>query len=164
MEPFFVGEAVEPGYGSFGLFLQGRIRPVGRNHRFEQAPEVFAGIEFRRAKGEPDHLDLGSLSGFQHALGMMGRRVVPDEQLGSLWPHLAQRLHECLAIIGAAALADHAHQFPSLDIERSVQHPSPIAPTDENHLLLPPFGPGAAQRGKLAQRRLIPDPDLLPLG
>jgi hypothetical protein len=75
---------------------------------------------------------------------MMRRRVVPNEELGHLWPQLAQRLHKRLTIIGAAALPYHSHEVSRPDIERAMNHPPPIAPTDDDDVLLPPFGPGAA--------------------
>lgn len=38
-----------------------------------------------------------------------------------------------------------------------------IASANDDHVLLPPFGPSRAQRGKLAQRGFVADPDLLAL-
>lgn len=90
---------------------------------------------------------------------MMRRRIVPNEQLGHLWPHATQGFYEGQAIVRPAPLANQLDQFSRLDMERAMQHPPPVAPADEDHLLLAPPGPCTAQWRELTQGRLIPYPD-----
>ena len=106
------------------------VDAIGGDDGFGQPPEVFAGHEFRRAKGQPGDGDLGSGRSGEHPFGMMRRRVVPDEQLRHIRPHLPQHLDKRQAIILAAALADERHQFTGRRVECAMHHPAADASAD----------------------------------
>lgn len=82
-----------------GEGLHRLVDAIGRHDRLRQSPEVFAGHQFWRPEGQPSDGDLsGSCCGL-NPFGMVRRRIVPHEELGHVWAHLAKRVHECQAVI-----------------------------------------------------------------
>ena len=149
---------IEPGDRLLGEQVAGVIDPVGGHDGFEQPPQVLQRVECRRAEREPGDGDVGRLGSRQDPLGMVGRCVLPAEQLGHVGTEAASVLAEGAAIVLAAALADHLHQLAGRSVERAVDHPPAVAPRNDNDPLLATPGPPGPQRRTLAQRRLLATP------
>jgi hypothetical protein len=99
--------------------------------------QILTGHEFRSLKGQEGDLDVGACCGVPHEIGMMRRRVIPDQQLGRLRSHLAQLFDEGLGIGGPIPLAeDQAHHLASDDMERAQEHPGGIAAAHHHPRLL----------------------------
>lgn len=141
---------VQPGEGVGNQRLERIIDPVGGDYRLEQPLEILQPVEFGRAEEEPGEGNTGLFRRLRDPLGVVGRRIVPDQQLGNLRAHLAQLFEEGDAVVLAAALARQVNQIPALRIERAVNHPPPVALTDDDFALLGALGPTGAQRRELA--------------
>src|SRR5260370_6681832 len=150
----------EPGNGALGLLLDRRVDPIGGDLCLGQPPQVLAGHQLGGTEGQEDNADVGRRGCGLPALGVVGWGVVPDEQLGDVGTHLAERLHEGRAVVLAAALTDEGDEVAGGGIERTVHDAATGAAGDDDHLLLAPPRPGGPQRRELPQRRLLTEPDL----
>ena len=144
--------------------LQRVVDPIGGDHCFEQAPDVFQRIEFGRAKGQPGNGDADLFRRRQNPLGMVGRSVIPDQQFGHIRPHRAEVLDEGDAVVLAAALPPQLDQFAGVGVEGTVDDTPSVAARNHHFALLAALGPARPQWGELAQRRLVAEPDLAPTG
>lgn len=102
---------------------------------------------------------MGGRGGRRHTLGMVRRRVVPDEQFRDVWAYLAEPLEQDDAVVLTAALTQHLYQFARLYLQGAMNDAPPIAPADHDGVLLAALGPTGTQRRELAQRRFIAEPD-----
>src|SRR5258708_24184757 len=93
---------------------------------------------------------------------MVRGSVVPDEQLGHLRAHLAQRLHEGEAVVLATALPDQGDQVTGGRIQRPMDHAAGVASGEYDDLLLAASRPCRPQWRELAQPRLVAPPHLPP--
>src|SRR5258708_31232416 len=93
---------------------------------------------------------------------MVRGSVVPDEQLGHLRAHLAQRLHEGEAVVLATALPDQGDQVTGGRIQRPMDHAAGVASGEYDDLLLAASRPGRPQWREPAPRRLLPQPHFPP--
>src|SRR5258708_35236326 len=93
---------------------------------------------------------------------MVRGSVVPDEQLGHLRAHLAQRLHEGEAVVLATALPDQGDQVTGGRIQRPMDHAAGVASGEYDDLLLAASRPGRPQWREPPPRRLVAAPHFPP--
>jgi hypothetical protein len=152
-------EAVQPGGGTRGEFVNGGIGAVGGDHGFEPAPQILTGIPSSgdRTGSQPRAIPAG-LGRLAHQSRVMRRGVVPDQQLGHLGSAGTRGGHAGRGIRTAPTLASHAHQFAGGDIQPSVQHPTRVAAADGHLGLAATWRPGGPRGRELSQAGLITDP------
>jgi hypothetical protein len=92
-QPRGVAHAVQPDQGAVDQLLEGGVAAVGGHGGLQPPPQLLQRHQFRRAEGEEGQGDPGCAGRVTDPAGVMGRGVVPDQQLGHLRSRRPQRRH-----------------------------------------------------------------------